>query len=152
MRKRQSIFSCVYGSDSEDELENEAGEEDNAVFESDNLSHDGKESIHDKDVSSGFNCSNINQCEGGAEIDQGDKETINSEDISSGINCSNTSSDMDTTGIGRDDNSDKSMYDEDIPSDPIRGIGLEVGASPDWNSMNRKEHPKLIGKTPSAIR
>ena len=40
----------------------------------------------------------------------------------------------------RDDNSDKAMYDEDIPSDPIGGmIGLEVGTSLDWNSMNRKE-------------
>ena len=43
------------------------------------------------------------------------------------------------TGIGRDDNSDKPIYDEDIPSDPIGGIGLEVGTSPNWNSMNRKE-------------
>ena len=137
IRKRQSILSGVYGSDSEDELENEAGEEDNAVFESDNLSHDGKESIHDEDVSSGFNCCNTN-CEGDAEIDRGDKETIHSEDISSGVNCSNTSSDVDTE-IGRDDNSDKSMYDEDIPSDSIGGIGFEVGASPDWNSMNRKQ-------------
>ena len=67
------------------------------------------------------------------------RATIDREGISSGQKCSNTSSDVDTTGIGRDDNSDKSMYDEDIPSDPIRGIGLEVGASPDWNSMNRKE-------------
>ena len=137
IRKRKSILSGVYGSDSEDELENEAGEEDNAVFESDNLSHDGKESIHDEDVSSGFNCCNTN-CEGDAEIDRGDKETIHGEDISSGVNCSNTDSDVDT-GIGRDDNSDKSMYDEDIPSGPIGGIGLEVEASPDWDSMNRKQ-------------